>query len=115
MLWPMSSAIAPIAAVMPGPMVSWAMYRQEQVTITSGTPKTYASSANGRRKFCGNCGTGLFYTNDETLPGIIDVQSATYDDPAAVLPSIQVQVAERIDWMKDAHTLPGFERYPPQE
>ena len=25
-----------------------------------------------------------------------------------------IQVAERIGWMKDAHRLPEFERYPPQ-
>jgi hypothetical protein len=36
-----------------------------------------------QRHFCPDCGTGLFYTNSEILPGIIDTQSATYDDPAS--------------------------------
>ena len=31
-----------------------------------------------------NCGTGLFYANANVLPGIVDIQSATYDDPEAV-------------------------------
>jgi len=31
-----------------------------------------------------NCGTDLFYSNAEMLPEIIDIQSATYDDPGAV-------------------------------
>ena len=96
------------------PLVGWTMYREDQVTVTQGTPRIYESSANGRRQFCPDCGTGLFYTNAAMLPGIVDVQSATYDDPDAVPARIQIQLAERIGWMKDAHELPGFERYPPQ-
>jgi len=94
------------------PMVGWAMFKQPQVSVTKGKPKTYASSSHGRRQFCADCGTGLFYSNAETLPGIIDVQSATLDDSAKLPPRVQIQLAERIAWMKDAHTLPGFERFP---
>jgi hypothetical protein len=97
------------------PMVGWTMYLKAQVKITQGTPKVYASSGSGRRHFCGDCGTGLLYFNDDVLPGIVDVQSCTYDDPSAVPPRVQIQLAERIPWMKDAHTLPGFDRYPPQD
>ena len=61
------------------PMVGWTMYRLDAVKVTKGTPKVYASSEHGRRHFCPNCGTGLFFTNEKVLPGIIDVQSATYD------------------------------------
>ena len=96
------------------PLVGWTMYREDQVTVTQGTPRIYESSANGRRQFCPDCGTGLFYTNAAMLPGIVDVQSATYDDPDAVSARIQIQLAERIGWLKDAHELPGFERFPPQ-
>ena len=95
------------------PMVAWTMYRKEAVKVIAGEPRTYASSENGRRQFCANCGTGLFYTNDKILPGIIDIQSATYDDPGVVSPRAHIQVAERIAWMKEAHLLPTFERYPP--
>jgi hypothetical protein len=79
-----------------------------------GTPKVYASSDSGRRHFCPDCGTGLFYVNEQMLPGIIDIQSATYDDPNAVPPQAQIQVADRIGWMKSAHELPEFERFPPK-
>jgi hypothetical protein len=57
-------------------------------------------------------GTGVFYTNALALPGIIDVQSGTYDDPNAVPARAHIQVAERLTWMKDAHELPAFDRYP---
>lgn len=96
------------------PMVGWAMYLQDQVRITKGKPKVYMSSEHGRRQFCGDCGTGLLYFNDQNLPGIVDVQSCTYDDPAASPPLIQIQVAERLPWMETAHTLPEFARYPSQ-
>jgi hypothetical protein len=96
------------------PMVAWTMYKEDAVKVTKGTPKLYDSSEHGRRHFCPDCGTGLFYTNVQMLPGIIDVQSSTYDDPSLVPARAHIQVAERIGWMADAHELPMFERYPPQ-
>ena len=95
------------------PMVGWAMYRESAVRVLTGAPKIYASSEHGRRHFCAECGTGLFYTNAAILPGIIDIQSATYDDPGALPARAHVQVAERINWMATAHELPTFERYRP--
>lgn len=93
------------------PMVAWAMAPADQVAI-NGTTKVYASSEAGRRHFCEACGTSLFYTNDVVFPGMIDVQSATLDDPGALKPEAHIQVAERIGWMATAHELPMFERYP---
>jgi hypothetical protein len=97
------------------PMVGWTMFRAEAVTVTKGTARTYASSEHGRRQFCGDCGTGLFYTNATMLPGIIDIQSGTFDDPDAVPARVHIQVAERIGWMATAHELPKFDRYPPKK
>ncbi len=95
------------------PMVGWTMYPTAAVKVTKGAPKIYKSSDNGRRHFCVDCGTGLFYVNEMILPGIIDIQSATYDDPNAVPARAHIQVAERIRWMESAHTLPMFDRFPP--
>lgn len=93
------------------PLVGWALVRQEELDV-SGTPKIYASSDQGRRHFCGHCGTGLFYTNEAVFPGQIDVQTATLDDPDLIPAQVQIQTAERIGWMETAHELPAFERYP---
>lgn len=95
------------------PMVGWTMYTQEALRITHGEPKVYQSSEYGRRQFCSDCGTGLFYSNSKTLPGLIDIQSGTYDQPEAIPARVHIQVAERIQWMGTAHELPEFERYPP--
>ena len=94
------------------PMVGWAMFKAENVTIT-GEAKIYPSSETGRRHFCPACGTGLFYTNDAVLPGIIDIQSGTLDNPDDMPAQVHIQVAERVRWMKDINTLPEFERFPP--
>jgi hypothetical protein len=93
-------------------MVGWAMFKSEAVSFTQGTPKIYASSTHGRRHFCADCGTGLFYTNADMLPGMTDVQSSTLDDPNALPAQVHIQTAERLHWMAKAHTLPEFERYP---
>lgn len=95
------------------PMVGWAMFPEKALKVEKGAPKIYRSSEHGRRHFCPDCGTGLFYVNAQVLPGIIDIQSATLDDPAALAPQMHIQVAERIGWMAHVHELPAFERYPP--
>jgi hypothetical protein len=45
------------------PMVSWAMFPADAVKTERGQPKIYKSSEHGRRHFCAECGTGLFYTS----------------------------------------------------
>ncbi|TGN40671.1 GFA family protein [Marinobacter confluentis] len=95
------------------PMVGWTMYPREALTITKGQPKLYESSENGRRHFCPDCGTGLFYSNAHALPGLIDIQSGTYDTPEEIPARIQIQIAERISWMERVHELPVFDRFPP--
>jgi hypothetical protein len=47
------------------PMVSWAMFPENAVRTIKGALKVYASSEHGRRHFCANCGTSLFYANSQ--------------------------------------------------
>jgi hypothetical protein len=93
------------------PMVAWAMVPAERLSV-AGRPVVYRSSEHGRRHFCGACGTSLFYVNEAVLPGMIDVQTGTLDNPDALPAQAHIQVAERIAWMRTAHELPAFERYP---
>ena len=94
------------------PMVAWAAFAESEMTVTQGDVTTFNSSGVSMRSFCARCGTGLFFRNAEFLPGIIDIQSATLDDPNALAPFGHIQTAEQIDWMASAHELPRFERYP---
>jgi hypothetical protein len=93
------------------PAVSWALAPADHVKIT-GQTQAYASSEHAKRHFCAACGTSLFYTNTVIFPGMIDVQSATLDDPDAIPLQGQIQTAERIGWMGELDRLPSFERYP---
>lgn len=94
------------------PMVAWAAFPDDKLRVTAGHPKTRNSSGESMRSFCGDCGTGLWFRNAGALPGLVDIQSATLDDPGALPPQAHIQVAERIGWMADAHRLPEFARYP---
>lgn len=94
------------------PAVAWGLVAEDAIRI-EGDPRSYRSSEHGERLFCGTCGAGLFYRNAQIFPGMIDVQTATLDDPGAVPVQAQIQTAERIGWMEGLDALPDFARYPP--
>ena len=96
------------------PASAWALVRNDQITIT-GNPKAYASSDGVERLFCDNCGTSLFYRNEAIFPDMIDVMSATLDDPDAIALGGQIQTAERIGWMAKLDELPAFPRFPAED
>jgi hypothetical protein len=94
------------------PMLAGAMFPKAAVAV-HGQLSVYHSSETGRRSFCSACGAGLFFTN-EVLDrmGMMQVRIAVLDNPEAIAPKIQVQTAERVDWLTSAHALPAFERFP---
>ncbi len=94
------------------PMVSWAAFAEAEFTLLQGDLTIFNSSGNALRSFCPRCGTGIAYRNAEFLPGIVDIQSATLDDPNALPAGAHIQIAERIGWMAEAHILPEFQRFP---
>ncbi len=94
------------------PVMAWAGYPEAKLTVTKGNPKVFKSSASSQRSFCGDCGTGLFYRNADFLPGIVELQASTLDDPESVVPTLQIQVAERLGWMKTAHQIQAIDRFP---
>ena len=88
------------------------MFPEAGVKVITGAPKTINSSGAAMRSFCADCGTGLFYRNAENLPGLVDVQVSTLDNPDALPPTVQVQTAERQSWVPHLGTLPAYERFP---
>ena len=93
-------------------MVAWAAFAEDEFTLIQGEMTTFNSSGATLRSFCPKCGTGIAYRNAEFLPGIVDIQAATLDNPDALPAQAHIQTAERIGWMADAHSLPEFERFP---
>ena len=93
-------------------MVPWIAFAPEDLTVTQGEARVYRSSEHGERHFCGDCGTGLFYFNEKMLPGIVDIQSVTLDNPDAFVPQVHIQVADGLAWQGQLDALPKFERFP---
>lgn len=94
------------------PILAWAMCPSGSLSV-DGEPVVYPSSESGRRSFCGRCGTGLFFVNEALdRMGMVQVRIAALDDPNAVPPRMQIQVAERLHWMATVEELPAFERFP---
>ncbi len=94
------------------PATAWMAFKAEDFRIVRGEPKAFNSSGASWRHFCASCGTGMYFINEEMLPGIVDIQSSTLDDAADHAPSAHIQTAERLPYMADLGTLPEFERYP---
>ena len=92
--------------------VAWIGVAADDFAIERGKPKRYQSSADAERLFCGDCGTGIAYINENMLPGMVDIQTATLDDAAAFPPDKHVQMAEALPWEATLHTLPRFDRFP---
>lgn len=96
------------------PMVGWIAFKEDQLSVT-GDATRYASSPSVTRDFCGTCGTGLFYRNPDMLGDLVDIQSATLDDPEAAVPQAEIMVRDRLGWMDKVGDLPRFEMYPGME
>lgn len=92
--------------------VPWAAFAKDTLTVESGSPSVYRSSEHGERHFCGQCGTGLFYYNEQMLPGIVDIQAVTFDDAAQRAPQAHIQVVDSRPWQASLAALPRFDRYP---
>lgn len=94
------------------PSVAWMAVAADDFAIDQGETKMYRSSPDAERHFCGDCGTGIYYVNENILPGLVDIQIATLDDPEAYPPQVHVQMTEALSWEAGLPELPSFDRYP---
>ncbi len=94
------------------PMVAWLAVGSDNFTVTKGEPASYHGAGASVRYFCANCGTPLYFVNEDMLPDIVDINSVTLDEPDANAPGAQIQVAERREWMTRLGEMPEFERFP---
>jgi hypothetical protein len=94
------------------PVTVGSAFPAARFSVTSGEARIYSSNGTAMRHFCAGCGTGLWYVNEQVLPGLVDIQTATLDDPEALPAQVHIQMAEALSWMKTAHELPHFDRYP---
>lgn len=95
------------------PGVPWIGVAADDFAVEQGQPEAYRSSADVERFFCGKCGCGLWYTNENALPGMVDIQTVTLDDPEEFPPLVHVQIADALSWEDKLADLPRFVRFPP--
>ena len=94
------------------PVVAWGTWPAERLTWLAGEPRTFASSAKGRRSFCPNCGTPLTFADDLVT---VDVTLASLDDPAAFAPEYHIWTMSRVPWLDIRDDLPRYNGSAPDE
>ena len=95
--------------------VAWIGVPADDFAIERGEPSLYRSSLDVERWFCANCGTGLWYVNENLMPGTVDIQTATLDDAEEFPPDKHVQMADALGWETKLAELPRYERFPNQD
>jgi hypothetical protein len=90
------------------PVVAWLTVPIDVFTVTMGSPLAYHSSAKAVRHFCGDCGTPLTWRATDN-PRLVDVSSASLDNPGAATPAFHLWTESRIVWFETADSFP---RYP---
>jgi hypothetical protein len=80
--------------------VTWVGFRSEQVSVTQGGElvRTHESSPGTFRRFCGACGTKLFFESSK-WPGETHVTLAAFDDPVDRAPTAHAFASEHVAWL----------------
>jgi hypothetical protein len=91
------------------PVVAWVTCQAADFAWTAGEPGTYDSSPGVTRGFCGHCGTPLTYAREQDGDWV-DLTLASLDAPAAIAPTDQIWVEDRLPWMAEAGSLPAHAR-----
>lgn len=82
----------------------------ENFEITSGEITIYNSSPGVQRGFCKNCGTSLTFTGDDWSD--VAILTATLDDPSAAVPTSNVYLEHRQNWVALDDSLKQFDQFP---
>ncbi len=82
--------------------IGGALVTANGIEWTRGAPRHFASSNKVRRGFCGSCGTPLSFAYD----GKVDIAIATFDNAAAIVPTIQMARGERLTWVDRIGAIP---------
>jgi hypothetical protein len=79
------------------PSVAWFVVRLERFRLLRGELTTFASSAQVTRQFCASCGSQIAYRHTDS-PELIELTTATLDDPEAFPPTREIWLSHRLSW-----------------
>jgi len=98
-----------------GAMATFFGVPQDDFTLISGTPKSFAYVAESgkklRRNFCPDCGARLFTSELEAFPGLVFVMLGSLDDAETIAPGLEMFTKRRHAWMHPLD-LPQFSGMP---
>jgi hypothetical protein len=77
--------------------VAWAGYRDEQVTLTGDTLRSFVSSPGVSRMFCSACGSPVAFRG-ERWPGETHLPICAFDAPETMAPTGDHFSEERLPW-----------------
>ncbi len=90
--------------------VTWVGVPAAQFRVTAGAEQlqTHHSSSDGRRQFCGGCGTQLFcwHVGEDGMPGLMDITLASLQEPIDRLPEAHFFYDSRAPWTDVRDDLP---------
>ena len=87
--------------------VTWFVVSNERFTILAGAQQLghFRSSEHGTRRFCGTCGSSLFFESTDR-PGQIDIVLANMDGAIDRQPECHVFFDDRAEWVRVGDDLP---------
>lgn len=98
-----------------GEMATFFGVPQDDFTLLSGKPKSFASVSDSgkklQRNFCGECGARLFTDNLENFPGTVFVMLGSLDRPELIQPMLEMFTKRRLPWAKPLD-IPQFSNMP---
>jgi hypothetical protein len=89
------------------PAFAWFNVHVSDLRWIVGTIRQFASSDRAVRGFCARCGTTLTFF-DQAWPDVIDIATASLDDPTMVPPQAHLYAASRLAWINVDDELPKF-------
>ncbi len=88
-----------------GTLMSWITVDSDSFAYGCGSPALYQSSANGRREFCGHCGTQLTFAH-RSQPKHVDIAIGSLDHPEEFAPDNQIWMDDALPFLAEMHNLP---------
>jgi hypothetical protein len=94
-----------------GAFSSIAVVREKHLEFTSGEERltTYQLGDNVAKHFCSLCGTSIFNRN-RRYPGRCMVALGSLDNPAAIVPSVNVHCENQLRWVILDGKMENFEQ-----
>lgn len=86
--------------------------REDQFNMHSGSLETYASSLEGRREFCPECGTHVL-VHGQTADRSVAVPAGLFAPGTPIEVTSHIFVQDKVAWYQIRDDLPQFEGWPP--